>query len=90
MGDKTLVSVWYDGYQMECCGRDFSVGDEVGWPVATPERRGEAGYDWYYEGGCGIGGDQIITGTVKRIVGMWSGEKEVEKSADVLRRRFIC
>jgi hypothetical protein len=82
MSKKALVSVWYDGYQLECCGSDFSVGEEVSWPVATPERRGEFGYDWYYEGGCGIGGDQVITGTIKRIVGMWSGEQEVEKSAD--------
>jgi len=77
----TVVSVWYDGYQLECCGRDFSVGEEVRWPVATPERRGEAGYDWYYEGGCGIGGDQVISGTVKRIVEMTGvSEVDAEKS----------
>ncbi|MET8243326.1 DUF6578 domain-containing protein [Streptomyces sp. NPDC005202] len=29
-----LWRVFYEGWQMECCGRPFSVGEEVGWPLA--------------------------------------------------------
>ncbi|MET8471047.1 DUF6578 domain-containing protein [Streptomyces sp. NPDC006422] len=29
----TMWNVWYDDWQMECCGTPFSVGDEVAWPL---------------------------------------------------------
>ncbi|MGR8010827.1 DUF6578 domain-containing protein [Streptomyces hypolithicus] len=29
-----LWSIKYDGWQMECCGKPFSVGDEVRWRLA--------------------------------------------------------
>ncbi|MGW1000970.1 DUF6578 domain-containing protein [Streptomyces sp. NPDC002520] len=30
-----LMRVFYEDWQMECCGRPFSVGDEVGWPLVA-------------------------------------------------------
>ncbi|MEU3528268.1 DUF6578 domain-containing protein [Streptomyces sp. NPDC038707] len=38
------IKVFYEDWQMECCGRPFAAGDEVAWPlvaVDTPERRDE-------------------------------------------------
>ncbi|MFI1361835.1 DUF6578 domain-containing protein [Streptomyces griseochromogenes] len=29
-----MMKVFYEDWQMECCGRPFSVGDEVGWRLA--------------------------------------------------------
>ena len=29
-----MIRVFYEDWQMECCGRAFSVGDEVRWPLA--------------------------------------------------------
>ncbi|WP_432135707.1 MULTISPECIES: DUF6578 domain-containing protein [unclassified Streptomyces] len=28
-----MRQVFYEDWQMECCGRPFAVGDEVGWPL---------------------------------------------------------
>lgn len=38
----TMWNVWYDDWQMECCGKPFSVGDEVAWPL-RPQDAGEPG-----------------------------------------------
>lgn len=32
------ATVWVSGWQMECCGDPFSVGDEVEWPLREPDR----------------------------------------------------
>jgi len=34
------LSVWVDGWQMQCCGQPFSVGQQVAWTV------GDADRDW--------------------------------------------
>lgn len=31
------VLVWVDGWQMECCGEPFGVGDEVLWRLDAPD-----------------------------------------------------
>ncbi|MEU1459098.1 DUF6578 domain-containing protein [Streptomyces sp. NPDC005727] len=42
-----LKTVFYEEWQMGCCGEPFSVGDEIGWPlVALDERRPPEG-DWH-------------------------------------------
>ncbi|MBO3090069.1 DUF6578 domain-containing protein [Cellulomonas dongxiuzhuiae] len=33
------VSVWVDGWQLQCCGRPFGVGEEVTWRCADPDLR---------------------------------------------------
>ncbi|WP_030614062.1 DUF6578 domain-containing protein [Streptomyces achromogenes] len=40
------MRVFYEDWQMECCGRPFAVGDEVAWPLvaAEPGERGERYY----------------------------------------------
>ncbi|MFF4395986.1 DUF6578 domain-containing protein [Streptomyces sp. NPDC001480] len=43
----------YEGWQMECCGRPFSVGDEVTWPVMPMEPDDMRAWGWdeeEYEG----------------------------------------
>ncbi|MFF4013871.1 DUF6578 domain-containing protein [Streptomyces sp. NPDC001843] len=42
-----LMRVFYEDWQMECCGRPFAVGDEIGWrlvPYDEPQVREEARY----------------------------------------------
>ncbi|MEB8342728.1 DUF6578 domain-containing protein [Streptomyces endophyticus] len=39
-----IWNVWYEDWQMECCGTPFSVGDEVEWPLVL--RGGADGEDW--------------------------------------------
>lgn len=34
MDDMTVV--WVDGWQMQCCGEPFSVGDTIRWTVGEP------------------------------------------------------
>ncbi|HEV2891053.1 MAG TPA: DUF6578 domain-containing protein [Frankiaceae bacterium] len=31
------MRVWVDGWQEECCGDGFAVGDAVAWPVGAPD-----------------------------------------------------
>ncbi|MFF5470365.1 DUF6578 domain-containing protein [Streptomyces achromogenes] len=31
------MRVFYEDWQMECCGRPFAVGDEVAWPLVAAE-----------------------------------------------------
>ncbi|MFJ4755788.1 MULTISPECIES: DUF6578 domain-containing protein [Streptomyces] len=35
----TTVTIWVDGWQMQCCGESFAPGDAVSWPLlkADPE-----------------------------------------------------
>jgi hypothetical protein len=32
-----VLTVWMDGWQMECCGEPFNVGDHVAWTLASVE-----------------------------------------------------
>lgn len=41
-----LWHVFYEDWQMECCGTPFSVGDEVGWPLLLSERE-PLGGSWH-------------------------------------------
>jgi hypothetical protein len=36
-GGMALLRVFYEDWQMECCGSPFSVGDEVGWPLVAAD-----------------------------------------------------
>ncbi|MFD8569659.1 DUF6578 domain-containing protein [Streptomyces sp. NPDC059639] len=43
----TSWTVWYESWQMECCGTPFSVGDEVSLPLMiTPADRLDAAEEW--------------------------------------------
>ncbi|GHI08186.1 DUF6578 domain-containing protein [Streptomyces cellostaticus] len=43
----TLMRVFYEDWQMECCGRTFSVGDEVGWRLVSVDEGEARGGCWY-------------------------------------------
>jgi hypothetical protein len=43
-------SVYYEGWQMECCGTPFAVGDEVDWPVEAPDPAEPAPAELSYQG----------------------------------------
>ena len=38
--------VFYESWQMECCGTPFSVGDEVAWPLLLPCEGDALGGGW--------------------------------------------
>lgn len=65
-----LLRVFYEDWQMECCGRPFAVGDEVGWRLVAyddPQVRGEGRYGaqaWVENHG---GPRQRTTGRVRAI-----------------------
>jgi len=68
------VYVVYDGWQYDCCGEPFKVGDNVTWISTAYEDsfdylRGKDNkniqIDYYYEG-C-AGGYGILNGKVKKI-----------------------
>ncbi|MEU6241157.1 DUF6578 domain-containing protein [Streptomyces sp. NPDC047024] len=44
-----LMKVFYEDWQMGCCGDPFSVGDRVGWNLVPVKKAGDPG------GGCGAG-----------------------------------
>ncbi|MFF3983499.1 DUF6578 domain-containing protein [Streptomyces sp. NPDC001797] len=62
-----LLKVFYEDWQMECCGTPFSVGDEVAWKLVAygaAARRENAGYGaeaWVENHG---GPDRPTTGRV--------------------------
>ncbi|MEV5439499.1 DUF6578 domain-containing protein [Streptomyces sp. NPDC052682] len=41
-----LWHVFYEDWQMECCGRSFSVGEEVRWPVLLDDADDVLGGGW--------------------------------------------
>lgn len=63
------MTVFYEDWQMECCGRPFAVGDEVAWPLVAVDPR-ESG-DRYYGAGAWVEnhGDRTrrTTGRVRAI-----------------------
>jgi hypothetical protein len=42
-----LWHVYYENWQMECCGSPFSVGDEVSWPLLLCDADDVLGGGWY-------------------------------------------
>ncbi|CAM5238037.1 hypothetical protein SALBM135S_00682 [Streptomyces alboniger] len=44
MTRSTVWKVWYEDWQMECCGTPFAVGDEVAWPLMITEEWGDAAW----------------------------------------------
>ncbi|MGP3948860.1 DUF6578 domain-containing protein [Streptomyces sp. 7N604] len=48
-----LWTVKYDGWQMECCGMPFSVGDGVAWPLVLLDAKNgldmESWENWFSE-----------------------------------------
>ncbi|MFF8395976.1 DUF6578 domain-containing protein [Streptomyces sp. NPDC016172] len=42
-----LWHVFYEGWQMECCGTPFSVGDEVSWPLLLLDADTVLGGGWH-------------------------------------------
>ncbi|MEV0171067.1 DUF6578 domain-containing protein [Streptomyces sp. NPDC050803] len=42
-----LWHVFYENWQMECCGTPFTVGDEVSWPLRFHAADGYFGGGWY-------------------------------------------
>ncbi|MER6533288.1 DUF6578 domain-containing protein [Streptomyces sp. 900105755] len=65
-----LLKVFYEDWQMECCGTPFSVGDEVAWKLVAygaGAGRGNAGYGaeaWVENHG---GPDRPTTGRVHAV-----------------------
>ncbi|MFD8814822.1 DUF6578 domain-containing protein [Streptomyces sp. NPDC059627] len=65
-----LLKVFYEDWQMECCGTPFSVGDEVAWKLVAygaEARRENAGYGaetWVENHG---GPDRPTTGRVHAV-----------------------
>lgn len=41
-----LWHVFYENWQMECCGRPFKVGDKVSWPLLFTDADGALGGGW--------------------------------------------
>ena len=44
-----LWQVFYEGWQMECCGTPFTVGEEVSWQLLFTDADGVLGGGWYEE-----------------------------------------
>lgn len=42
-----LWQVFYEGWQMECCGTPFAVLDEVSWPLLLDDADGVLGGGWH-------------------------------------------
>jgi hypothetical protein len=66
--------VFYEGWQMECCGKPFSVGDEVSWPLASLDPAhfgargwGEERYAGLHKAGFHADGGPVATGRVRAI-----------------------
>ncbi|MET8446389.1 DUF6578 domain-containing protein [Streptomyces sp. NPDC005209] len=48
-GAMALMRVFYEFWQMECCGTPFAVGDRVGWPLVIVGRDDIDSGDWAEE-----------------------------------------
>ncbi|MFF0303105.1 DUF6578 domain-containing protein [Streptomyces sp. NPDC004562] len=40
----TTVTIWVDGWQMQCCGESFAPGDAVSWPLLREAGRTGTGH----------------------------------------------
>lgn len=71
MVNRKDCTVLYEGWQMQCCGNPFSIGDEIEWTVFVFNRtvvgidsKIDYIYDAHYETENGL---YILQGTVDRI-----------------------
>jgi hypothetical protein len=46
-GGMTLMTVFYEDWQMECCGTRFGVGQEVDWPLVAVDGEEARNGQWY-------------------------------------------
>ena len=74
------VVVYYESWQMQCCGEPFGVGDTVSWRVALgSEHRSETSwkYDFIEDHHCLCDDSKYrITGRVERIAMEFSHKEE--------------
>lgn len=71
MVNRKDCTVLYEGWQMQCCGKPFSIGDEIEWTVFAFNKtvvgidsKIDYIYDAHYETEDGL---SILQGTVDRI-----------------------
>lgn len=76
---KTYCTVLYEGWQMECCGQPFSIGDVVKWDVfafnktlTDVTQTIEYTYDAHYETSDGL---LTLQGTVYQINAIYTKYK---------------
>lgn len=66
-------TIFYQSWQMQCCGTPFSVGDKVKWDCVVPEndvRKDGFVLDFYEE--HHLTPTHTVSGTVKRIIAEYS------------------
>lgn len=95
---STTLAVWYEEWQMACCGSWFALGSRVVWPVTqhsdfesgflSPGMERETGrvdyvYDMHFEHWEDI---YTLTGTIQSIQGVYFYFKPDPKDAHFLRR----
>ena len=59
------ISVYYDGWQMDCCGEPFKIGDMVQWDCVKSNNDFLVQADYYYEAHDDT--DLVIAGKVIEI-----------------------
>ena len=87
--------LWYDEWQMSCCGSYFTVGSKVIWPVSKdmdynylpPEMREQVGtIDFYYDShASSFAGMFTLAGTIKKIQGVYLHFKPDPENPNCLR-----
>lgn len=88
-----VTTVFYALWQMQCCGKPFSVGDGVTWTVLRPREPGAqlveiapGGVDWIEEHhGAEFADPVSVSGTVDRIQAVWN-----ELEFDPVRRARVA
>lgn len=81
-------SIYYQSWQMQCCGDPFSVGDKIEWTCTVPPRLKNA-HGTIYDFEEDHHGDEThsITGTVTKIIAEYS---KVEKDCKGLNYDHVC
>lgn len=73
-------ALFYDAWQMQCCGKQFSVGDKVNWTCVVPTHPEVAGgrlVDFYEDHHKDF--THKITGTVTKIISQFSDSDKGKK-----------
>jgi len=87
-------AVFYESWEMECCGDAFAVGDQVSWSVTpademTRARVGELpggaapAVEWLHDGHGQATEPIALAGTVRRIQAIWARSELVDASSRV-------
>jgi len=76
-----LWHVYYEDWQMECCGSPFSVGDEVSWPLLLRDADDVLGGGWYDQltkvsGPVAAGAVPVLSDENGLVVAVGAGEIE--------------